>query len=52
MDKQEEAKKMIAILITAGGVCLLFGVVYPVVSIAIHKLCGSKKSIREIWREL
>lgn len=43
---------MLALLLAAGGICLLFGVVYPVVSIAIHKLCGSKKSIREIWREL
>lgn len=43
---------MLALLLTAGGICLLFGVLYPVIAILIHKLSGSKKPIKEIWREL
>ena len=29
-----------------------FGIFYPLAAIAIHKLCGSKKTIRQILREI
>nr|DAU39017.1 MAG TPA: hypothetical protein [Herelleviridae sp.] len=40
------------ILLATGGICLLFGVLYPAIAILIHKLLGSKKTVKEIWREL
>lgn len=39
-------------LIWVGTLCVLFGIVYPVVGVLLYKACGSKLTIREILRRL
>ena len=39
-------------LIWVGTLCVLFGIVYPVVDVLLYKACGSKLTIREILRRL
>ena len=34
------------------GIGFLFGLVYPLAAIIIYRLAGSKKSIRQILREI
>ena len=43
---------MMCILITLAGIGLLFGGVYPALAIAAYRLSGSKKTVREILREI
>ena len=46
---------MVGVLVTLmwiGMLCVLFGIVYPVVGVLLYKACGSKLTIREILRRL
>lgn len=35
-----------------GALMVMLGIVYPAAGIVAYKLCGSKKTIREIMREI
>ena len=43
---------VLVILMWIGALCVLFGIVYPVVGVLLYKACGSKLTIREILRRL
>lgn len=43
---------MLTLLLTIGGFCLLVGVVYPVVTIAILRIMGDRRPLRELLEEI
>lgn len=43
---------VLVIMVWVGMLCVLFGIVYPVVGVLLYKACGSKLTIREILRRL
>lgn len=43
---------VLVILMWIITLCVLFGIVYPVVGVLLYKACGSKLTIREILRRL